>query len=60
MSLILSRQEDFDVTRGTILDSRLGLQHFDQIKASIFIQLKQRERRADSLFFTMAITDLQL
>ena len=40
---ILFRQEDFDVTRGTILDSRLGLQHFDQIKASIFLQLKQRE-----------------
>jgi hypothetical protein len=39
----ISRQEDFNVTRNTILDLQLYPEHFDQIKVSILTNLKQCE-----------------
>lgn len=36
------RAEDFDITKGTILDSQLRPAQFDEVTAAIFLKLNQR------------------
>ena len=39
--MILGRRGDFDITKGTILDSELCPAHFDEVTQAIFQRLEQ-------------------
>ena len=41
LTLVICRDEDFDVSENTILDSQLFPEHFEQVAKSIFTELDQ-------------------